>query len=94
MDEFGTILESEEAVKYLERTEKPNFETAFRFAGGDEPELIKLIDNAADNIELALSKAHRFTESEKLQNAVRRLGEDAKQLLKIFEEIRIDICED
>jgi hypothetical protein len=41
VDDFGRILESPQAVEYLERTEKPNFEVAFRAAGGDEPELLR-----------------------------------------------------
>ena len=58
VDRFGSILESEEAIEYLERTPNPNFEVAYRLAGGDEPETVNLINQAADNIELALTKAH------------------------------------
>jgi hypothetical protein len=36
VSDFGVILESPEAVDYLERTDRPNFEIAFRTAGGDE----------------------------------------------------------
>jgi ParB-like chromosome segregation protein Spo0J len=46
VDKFGKILESDDAVYYLERTEKPNFDVAYRIAGGDEPELINLIEQA------------------------------------------------
>lgn len=91
VDTFGTILESAKAVEYLERSERPNFEMAFRLAGGDEPETIKLIERAADNIELALGKAHLYKKSPKLQFAVERLGADALQLLKIFPNIRDDL---
>lgn len=87
VDDFGTILESREAVKYLERSDKPSFETAFRLAGGDEPEVIRLIEKAADNIELALGRAHHYVKSEKLATAVERLGTDALQLLGIFQNI-------
>ena len=33
VDDFGRILESKEAVEYLERTKSPSFEFAFRLAG-------------------------------------------------------------
>lgn len=88
VDDFGAILESNKAVQYLERAEKPSFEIAYRMAGGDEPEIIKLIERAADNIEFALTRAHAYTKSKKLQIAVERLGTDAYQLLSIFPHIR------
>jgi hypothetical protein len=88
IDDFGKILESEEGVQYLEQTEKPNFDVAFRKAGGDEPELVKLIDNAANNIQLALTRAHHHIKSEKVQLAVERFGLDALQLLSLFPQIK------
>jgi hypothetical protein len=91
VDNFGKILESNDAVYYLERTGKPNFEVAYRIAGGDEPELINLIEQAADNIELALSTVHLYKKSKKLQKSVERLGSDALQLLAIFPQIHDQI---
>lgn len=88
VDNFGKILESHDAVTYLERTGKPSFEVAYRIAGGDEPELVKMLEQAADNIELALSTAHLYKKSKKLQKAVERLGIDALQLLGIFPQIQ------
>lgn len=94
VDKFGKILESSEAVAYLERTDRPNFEIAFRTAGGDEPELVNLIERAADNVELALTRVHRHKDSEKLQLAVDRLGADALQLLRVFPQIREKLKKD
>ena len=84
VDQFGRILESSKAVDYLERTERPSFDIAFQLAGGDEPEVVRLVEEAADNIEAALSRAHRYGKSKKLRSASKRLGEDAFQLLSIF----------
>lgn len=94
VDDFGRILESPQAVEYLERTDKPNFEVAFRTAGGDEPELLKLIGGAADNIELALTKAHLHVKSERIQKAVERCGADALQLLRVFPDVRKALLKD
>jgi hypothetical protein len=88
VDDFGKILESEEAISYLERSEKPSFEMAFKMAGGDEQEVEKLIRTAADNIQLALSTAHLYKKSELVQKAVTRFGSDAVQLLNIFPVIK------
>ena len=84
VDNFGRILESREAVDYLEKTERPNFEVALRTSGGDEPELIRLVEGAADNIELALSRAHLHKGSKKLATSVKRLDEGARQLVSLF----------
>ncbi len=94
VDNFGRILESDKAVQYIERTDNPSFEVALRTAGGDEPEVIKLIEMAADNIELALTRVHHYTKSKKLQFAVERLGADSYQLLRIFPTIRESLNED
>lgn len=88
VDDFGRILESKKAVQYLERSEKPDFEMAFRLAGGDEPEIVRLVESAADNIELALSRAHLYSKSKDLCSAVERLGEDTFRLLESFQEVR------
>lgn len=90
-DSFGAILESPAAVDYLERAQTPSFEVAFRTAGGDEPELIRLIQGAADNIELALTRVHLYAKSKKLQQAVERMGADALQLLTVFPSIRDEL---
>lgn len=94
VDNFGLVLESPEAVEYLERSDAPVFEVAFRMAGGDEPEIVKLIQKAADNIELALTRAHLYTKSSKLQEAVKRLAADAEQLLRIFPKIKKKVEEE
>jgi hypothetical protein len=84
VDNFGRILESKEAVEYLERTTKPSFDVAYRMAGADEPEIVRLVEEAADNIELALTRAHLHKKSKKLRKAVVRLRADAQQLAGIF----------
>lgn len=94
VDNFGRVLEKPEAVQYLERTDSPSFEIALRMAGGDEPEIVKLVNKASDNIELALTRAHHYRKSKKLESAVERLGSDVSRLLELFPKIREQICEE
>ncbi|MBK9715418.1 MAG: hypothetical protein IPO81_29670 [Kouleothrix sp.] len=94
VDDFGTVLESPKAVEYLERTENPNFEYAFRTAGADEEEIVRLVASASDNVELALTRAHLHTKSEKMQREVARFGADALQLLSLFPDIRNSLLKD
>ncbi|MER9926716.1 hypothetical protein NKJ84_28280 [Mesorhizobium sp. M0048] len=93
VDDFGKILESKKAVEYLERSERPNFDVAWQLAGGDEPEIVRLVEEAADNISFSLSRAHRYNKSKKLKAAVERLATDFAQLLTIFPDSRAIICD-
>jgi len=94
VDQFGQVLLSQKAVEYLERTPRPSFDIAYQLAGGDEPEIVRLIDEAADNIEAALSRAHRYTKSKKLRVAAKRLGQDALQLLTIVPGLKAEVLAD
>ncbi len=94
VDHFNCILQSSKATKYLERTERPNFDVAYRMAGGDEPEIVELIEAAADNIERILSIVHLHKKSSKIQRAVARLGAHIRQLLSIFPSIQKKLEED
>ena len=89
--DFGKILESPDAIDYLIVTEEPKFDVAFRIAGGDEEETINYIRQAIYNVESALMRVHAFKSSHDLQKAVGRLGEDFRQLLVSFPEIKIKL---
>ena len=65
-----------------------------RTSGGDEPEIIRLVETAADNIEMALTRAHFFKKSEKLKKAIERLSKDTKQLMNIFPSIAEELVKD
>lgn len=93
IDRFGQILESKEAVAYLQRSESPQFDVALRTAGGDELEVAKLVEQAADNVELALTRAHHYRDSEKLLTAIERFALDARQLLDLFPKVKSKICD-
>jgi len=84
---FGKILESDTAVEYLESTLNPKLEVALRISGGDEAEIVRLVQQAADNLELALSRAHFFRSSADLRKEVYRLGADTLRLLSVFPEL-------
>jgi len=91
VDNFGRILENKKGIEYLERTENPSFDIALRIAGGDEPEIAKYIEKAADEVELALTQVHLYKKSKKIKAAVNRLGSHTIQLLKIFPAIKEDL---
>lgn len=94
VDNFGKILQSTEAVEYLERTENPRFELALRKAGVGEDEIINLIARASDNIQLALTDAFSYRKSKSVQKAVRRLGTDVTAILNVFPAIKNEVLEE
>jgi hypothetical protein len=87
VDKFAKTLEHPEALAYLERSDAPNLETAYRKTGGDEGDLVVLITRATDNVQQALMSAHRYRGSDAVREAVRDFAQDARQLVKIFPEI-------
>lgn len=89
--EFGKILSNAEAVAYLRKTSKPKLEVAYRIAGGDEQQVVSLVDEASDNIELALTRLHFYKSSKDLQKSIRRMGINALQAISLFPEIQNDI---
>ncbi|MCC6486912.1 MAG: ParB N-terminal domain-containing protein [Candidatus Hydrogenedentes bacterium] len=94
VDAFGRVLESDEGVEYLERTENPRFELALRKAGVGEQEIVDLISGASDNVQLALTEAHVYRKSDQVQKAVRRLGIDLVALLNVFPAAKADILKE
>lgn len=91
VDKFGEMLLSPAAIEYLERAEKPSFETAYRLAGGDEAGTAQLLVRAADAIEQALGTVHHHRKSSVMKKAVRRLGTDVYALLDHFPEVKRDL---
>ena len=91
---FGKVLESKEATEYLQRSSNPSLDLAFQLAGGDEEEIVRYIQQAADNIELALSRVQHFRSSYGLQRQVKRLGVDFFALINTFPKIREELFEE
>lgn len=84
VDKFGQILENKKAVAYLERQESPEFEVAYKMAGGEEPDIVNLLLEAADNLELAMGKVHFYKKSKNIKKALERLFIDMDELTSKF----------
>jgi hypothetical protein len=91
---FSRVLESGEAVDYLRSTDAPSFELAVRKAGADEPELVKFLRTATDNVEQALSLVHLFEQSSTVRAAVERLGRGSFALLGRFPDLLKKLVDD
>lgn len=93
LDDFGKVLESETGIAYLERTTLPNLESAKRAAGVSQSEVAENVELAASKLEEALAVVHQFKSAPaaRLEEAVRRVGKDALQLLSIFPAIDAEL---
>jgi hypothetical protein len=94
VDQFGQILEKKEAVDYLERSDDPRWEMAYRKAEVGEQDVVEFIAKASDNIQQVLSEVYLFKRSESVHKVVRRLGMDATALLAIFPEIKNEVLKE
>jgi len=83
--QFGKILETDEAVEYLENSPHPRFAIASKLAGGIQEELERYLTEASYSIGMALTAIHRLREDEKIQIAYQALKSDFEQLSKIME---------
>lgn len=81
IDDYGKILESPEAVQYLENSKKPNFDYALQLAVDSESECVQLLSEAAANVKLVMSRIHRYKGSPEIQRTVEKLVVDYKELL-------------
>ena len=93
VEDFGQVLENQQVVEYLEQEENPSFEHACQLAGVNKSEILQLLNRAANNVKLVLSEVHHHEKEEDIQQAVKRLGIDVRQLLKVFPSIRKELDE-
>ena len=93
VNDFGTILEDSVAVKYLKEDTNPDFEYAFQLAGGDKSNIVQRLTEAANNVELVLSRVQHYKDSEDIQKEIKRLGIDVETLLNVFPSIRQELQE-
>jgi hypothetical protein len=93
LDDFGNVLASERGILYLERAPNPTLESAKRAAGISQSAVAESVELASYKLEEALAVIHQFKSEPipRLQEAVRRLGKDALQLLSIFPEIDAEL---
>ena len=88
VERFGKILENKQAVAYMRQSESPSFDIAYRFAGGDVSDLVKLLNDATYGVQKALSTVHHHKEDAEVVMATDKLARDFKQLLISFPGVK------
>lgn len=82
VDKFARVLASEHGLNYLRAVPRPDLETAFVIAGGEQDEVFDLVKTAAFSLQDALSSIHLYKTDEKLIAMVRRLIAHTDQIRK------------
>ena len=85
--DFAQMLTSEAALDYLRSTKEPIFDLALQKAGIEDVEIETQLKEASNQMELALSRVHLYTDSDKIRNAMRRFALSARELLAKFPDI-------
>lgn len=95
---FGIVLGSQDGVNYLRRSPRPDIDTAYQLAGGEEDELIRTMQQVSDGVKHILGFAYDYRELRAVQQSVKQIGTDVMALLRQFPSIRKDLlqteCED
>ena len=82
VDKFARVLASENGLDYLRGVPRPNLETAFVIAGGDQEEVFNRIRTATFSLQEALTSIHLYKTDEKLITMVKRLIANTDQIKK------------
>ena len=82
VDRFARVLASEDGLDYLRAVPRPNLETAYVIAGGEQEEVFDLIRTATFSLQDALSSIHLYKTDEKLITMVERLIANTDQIKK------------
>jgi hypothetical protein len=91
IDKFGKILQSKEAVDYLELNDSPNFDIALKKSGNDSDETLSLLIQAGNNLEVAFSALHMHTDNEEIAQVAQRLVRHLLHLTTIFPKLKEEI---
>jgi hypothetical protein len=90
VDTFGSLLENDEAFKYLCDDKDARVSNATTLAGGDLPETVKAVKKASVYIRMAISQAHHYKNKPDLKKAMKDFGDDAIQLMSVFRDLQKD----
>lgn len=89
--DFSRILSVPDAVNYLRDTSNPSFELALQKAGVEQEEIADQLQEASNQMEMALGRVHHHLDSGDVQKSIRRLAINAKELMQKFPSIAQEV---
>jgi hypothetical protein len=94
MDKFDKVLACQASREYLERTEQPDLEVAYRTAGGEEWEAYEDLESAATHLRSVLGVIHNHRKSRRVQEAVEKVARASLEILRGFPDLRANILDE
>lgn len=88
LDDFGMILKSPEATRYLEDNKNPRFDYARQLSPAGEAYAAELLREASANIQNTLMSVHHYKDSQAVQSAAERLAITVKELLDQYPNLQ------
>ncbi|MEP6468149.1 MAG: hypothetical protein ABJC24_00100 [Chloroflexota bacterium] len=84
LTDWGTILQSTEAVSYLRRTPNPDFDRAYFKSGGQAASLVEALYTASDRLEESVPLVEEHRESDEVKDAVAQCARFLGQIVRHF----------
>lgn len=94
IDKFDKVLACEASKEYLERTEEPDLDVAYRMAGGEEWEAYDELESASTHLRSVLGVIHNHRKSRRIQEAVEKVARASLEILRGFPDLRANILEE
>ncbi len=88
LTKWGTVLESQDAVRYLRTADDPRFDRAYAKSGGLKEGLVDSLQGAADRLEEAIPLIRQNVGDADVQRAVDRCADYFVQILRYFPGIQ------
>lgn len=87
LTKWGSILSSTEAVGYMRRTAKPEFDRAWLKCGGQAESVSEALYTAADRLEESVPLVSELVDEDEVKGGVRECTRFLAQILRHFPEI-------
>lgn len=94
MDRFDKVLANAKAREYLERTDTPDLDVAYRMAGGEEYEVFNELDEAVGHLRGVLGIIHEHRKSNRVEASVEKAARAALELLRGYPELRAKLLDE
>lgn len=87
LSQWGQILESPEARRYLRNADEPKFDRAWLKCGGQARSIVNSLHVAADRLEEVVALVSEHKDADEIKNAVAECGRFLSQILQHFPEV-------
>lgn len=92
LTKWAKILQSDDAVRYLKTARQPSFERAWIRSGGQQSNVVEILNAVADNLEDAIPLLPDFRGDDEVVGALDRCARRLSQALRDFPDLLAILC--